>query len=376
MPQSVTPVISNPEVDLLPAVGMPSHQGTIRWNNGYGQGIDFEWRCTSTRLVKILEIENLKKLLTPEQYILDGGNPVLRLNLIFDPSSGVGIYVDGELGDKKSKKQTFKIIEFRKDGEALWGFMPLRYWDSGNNAGRSVATLEKRGNKLYISIRVPYDWLQNAIYPVFIDADVDEQVDDSADDGYEIDDNTWIADYVQQGNDFGSSYDAAARMAVAIDNGVTVTSAYLNQRAKFDLEYSEYYHFRVKISDEDDAVAIDITHRPSHRGKVSAGRTYDPPNWLADSWNHADILASDLTAIFGKIGWASGNYALIVVEDDGSEEDFYLHLYDYNADAASAQKLHIEYTVAGWTGKVSGVTNPAKVMGVDVAKIAKVKGVA
>lgn len=31
--------------------------------------------------------------------------------------------------------------------------------------------------------------------------------------------------------------------------------------------------------------------------------------------------------------------------------------------------------VLGWSGKVSGVTNPAKVMGVDVANIAKVKGV-
>jgi len=31
--------------------------------------------------------------------------------------------------------------------------------------------------------------------------------------------------------------------------------------------------------------------------------------------------------------------------------------------------------VAGWTGKISGVTNPAKIMGVDVANIAKVKGV-
>lgn len=32
--------------------------------------------------------------------------------------------------------------------------------------------------------------------------------------------------------------------------------------------------------------------------------------------------------------------------------------------------------VAGWTGKISGVTDPAKIMGVDVANIAKVKGVA
>lgn len=37
---------------------------------------------------------------------------------------------------------------------------------------------------------------------------------------------------------------------------------------------------------------------------------------------------------------------------------------------------YIEPPVAGWTGKISGVTNPAKVMGVEVANIAKVKGVA
>lgn len=33
------------------------------------------------------------------------------------------------------------------------------------------------------------------------------------------------------------------------------------------------------------------------------------------------------------------------------------------------------FAVVGWTGKISGVTNPAKIMGVDVANIAKVKGV-
>jgi len=36
---------------------------------------------------------------------------------------------------------------------------------------------------------------------------------------------------------------------------------------------------------------------------------------------------------------------------------------------------YIEEVPVGWTGKISGVTNPAKIMGVDVANIAKVKGV-
>ena len=38
--------------------------------------------------------------------------------------------------------------------------------------------------------------------------------------------------------------------------------------------------------------------------------------------------------------------------------------------------VEVDYTPTGWSGKISGVTNPAKVMGIDVANIAKVKGVA
>ncbi|GAI74804.1 unnamed protein product, partial [marine sediment metagenome] len=46
------------------------------------------------------------------------------------------------------------------------------------------------------------------------------------------------------------------------------------------------------------------------------------------------------------------------------------------ADAYWGLVMYIEPAPVGWTGKISGVTNPAKVMGVAVANIAKVKGVA
>jgi len=172
MPQDVNAVVTNPD-----------SQGTITWDNAYGSNIDFEWECTPNRLNKILTISGLNDLSPPAQYIQDGGNPVLRLNLIFDPSSDVDIYVNGSLWDKSSKQQTFDIIEFRKNGEILWNFAPLMYWDSAGNEGQSIATLEKRGQSLYISIRVPYEWLQSAVYPVFIDADIliEGAADDSLD---------------------------------------------------------------------------------------------------------------------------------------------------------------------------------------------------
>lgn len=49
--------------------------------------------------------------------------------------------------------------------------------------------------------------------------------------------------------------------------------------------------------------------------------------------------------------------------------------FTWSSKAYEALSLYGEGSLAGWTGKVSGVTNPAKVMGIDVANINKVKGV-
>ena len=49
--------------------------------------------------------------------------------------------------------------------------------------------------------------------------------------------------------------------------------------------------------------------------------------------------------------------------------------YDVYANYAMSLYGTGEEAVVGWTGKISGVTNPAKIMGVEVGNIAKVKGV-
>lgn len=50
--------------------------------------------------------------------------------------------------------------------------------------------------------------------------------------------------------------------------------------------------------------------------------------------------------------------------------------WDDDADDGTSRAGDTPAAPVGWTGEISGVTNPAKVMGVDVANIAKVKGVA
>lgn len=48
----------------------------------------------------------------------------------------------------------------------------------------------------------------------------------------------------------------------------------------------------------------------------------------------------------------------------------------FSVSGAAQLSVYGTSAPAGWTGKISGVTNPAKIMGVAVGSIAKVKGVA
>lgn len=353
IPQNVNPTVTNPEVDLLPAVGMPSHQGTIRWDNAYSEGIDFEWRCTSTRLVKILEVESFGKLLAPEQWIIDGGNPVLRLNLIFDPSKDVDIYVDSELWDKKAKKQTFNITEFKKDGEVLWGFMPLRYWDSGEGEGQSIATLEKRGNSLYISIRVPYDWLQSAVYPVFIDTDVEEYVGASLDDATEYGSGSFYAatDYARiysNTDDTSSNYRCAGFRFTTVDiaQGSTIGTAYWEGYV-YNTGYDSA-NFKFYANDVDDAKNFDAapTGDPHVIGRA---RTTASASWVADNvligWKGSSIeIKTVIQEIISRDGWSANNALMILgIGNKDANKSLRVREWDYN-DHSLASHLHIEYT--------------------------------
>jgi len=347
MPQSVSPVITNPVVDLLPAVGMPSHQGTIRWGDAYGEGLDFEWRCSATRLLKTLTISGLDNLPPPYQYIQDGGNPVLRLNLIFDPSSDVDIYVNDQLWGRSGKAQTFDAIEFRKDGEVLWGFMPLRYWDSseGGNGGQSVATLERRGNKLYISIRVPYEWLQNAVYPVFIDTDVDEQVGATADDGrrytgslgFSTTDTSQFTGYYNSSSFYHCHY-FARWTGITLEG--TIGTSYISIYGR-DTPYGTP-ELKVYGVDEDNPVAPTSAAEFDADPLTSAAVDWDG-SWSKDNWHNSPSL----NAIFQELvdSYAiSGDAIMIQIKNDGGTTNRYNYPADYSYNTALAAKLHIEYS--------------------------------
>lgn len=347
MPQSSIPTITNPVVDLLPAVSMPSHQGTIRWNNAYGSGIDFEWRTTATKLLKTIIISDLTDLPLPEGYILAGLNPTLRYNLIFAPSSGVDIFVDGALWDKQSKRQTFSMIEFKKGGEVLWGFMPLQYWDSDGNEGQSVATIEKKGKSLYISIRVPYEWLQTAVYPVFIDVDVDEDVTDNTDDCYITGadiftgKNYEIAGWSETS---GWIFEAGWRFqTVAIPNAATIDTAYINCYTEYNNLNSQPVEAHVWGEDVDDAATFSTRANFVGRGRTTANIDWTIANG-DDSWHQSPEIKTIIQEIVDRGGWATGQDMVVFIkgEDEGVSRAFYAMAVE---DAfGNPAHLHIEYS--------------------------------
>jgi len=187
MPQNVPVTVNNIPQEPMPATS--TYTGVIRWDDAYGEGRHFEWNASPGRLKETIQLDSL--LPPPPQYIIDGGNPVLRHNFIFSPSSDLEIWVNGVLWDKKTTITTIQSIEFKKTGATLWVFEPAYYWDSNytnplkppiHRVG--VTEMRKSGNNLYISTRIPYEWLQTATYPVFIDPSKTFQPNSAGEDNY------------------------------------------------------------------------------------------------------------------------------------------------------------------------------------------------
>ena len=138
MPQAVTASVVNTPMPLLEE-GDGYSQGKVVWDDAYGVGRDFQWTSTPHKLEKLLTLDATPP--TPAQYIIDGGNPMLRLSFIFAPSANMDIYVDGVLWDKKTDLTTFNAIEFKKDGETLWVFNPVSCWDATGAVSYTHLTL-------------------------------------------------------------------------------------------------------------------------------------------------------------------------------------------------------------------------------------------
>ncbi|MBU0599043.1 hypothetical protein KKF61_08740, partial [Patescibacteria group bacterium] len=98
------------------------------------------------------------------------------------------MWVNGALWDKKTTTDTINYVEFRNaDSAVFYALTPTACGSdltSETNCIQGSLRLKKSGTSIYISKRVPYSWLAQAVYPVEIDPPLDLQVGANADDGF------------------------------------------------------------------------------------------------------------------------------------------------------------------------------------------------
>lgn len=130
---------------------------------------------------------------------------------------------------------------------------------------------------------------------------------------------------------------------------------------------------RIYGNDVDNAVNFLSDQNIISRTRTSAYVTWSATLTLG-TWETKTGLEGIIQEIIDRAGWSSGN-AVVLLFIAIVAATKRCNLYSYDKSSTYKARLAITWTIPGWTGKVSGVTNPAKVMGVAATNINKVKGV-
>lgn len=379
IPQAVTGIVTNTPA---PIISNPDNQeGQIKWANAYGNGINFQWNCQTERLAKILTVPNLSSLGTIPSYIDSNNSSYLRLNLIFSPSSDVSILVNNVTWDKNSQVQTFNQIEFVRNGQTLWVFRPLLFWDSNGNTGQSVATLRKSGQNLFIEIRVPLVWLKNtAQFPVYIDTDVNYLVGASSDDvcvhfvapvpgdvippvwqmvslsaaelliGSVFNNTAFSASLGDWLYDEDTHYYMAIRFGnVTIGNSNTINNAVIQLTPKTN-RGNTTANAKIQGLKQSDTATFSTLADLDGRPRTTAVINWTSiPSDVVDVAKNTTAITSVVQELVNQAGWASGNHMGFVVGDwDGLSSVTALRgSYSWDSSTTKCPEIFITYTAGG-----------------------------
>jgi len=350
------------DLDQIQPISMPGNldaavdDDTLTWADGYGSGVSIFWQAQTARLAKRLTINSLNDLPPVEQFILDGGQPVLELNFIFAYSKGVTPWINGEPWDKK-QRNTQGLVEFRdSEGAILWWFNLPRSWDAEGTQQLGSFRFKKVGNALYISHRVPLGFVQSATYPLEVDVDIDEQVGAGADDGFST---------------FGGIFDATGdevKVGYLVDvwwaadgwyrftgisglSGATIIAANISlYRYGSGIATPE-----TKIFAEDAAAPAAPTSQANHAGKARTTAGVDWDGQLAADWNDSPEIKTVIQELATSY---DPSVIQILHDDDKGSGEAYLTSYSYEKVSAVAAELHIEYST-GADATITAVTATA-----------------
>ncbi len=156
----------------------------VYYTDGYGSGIDMRYLVVPERIVKELIVHSKSDLPSPKRFA-SSKDVQLELSFSFEYSDGIELFV-GRRRWNDSVQEGLVVrgdISFVKDGKVLFYWQSPEFHDSSGGLGRNRSDLyshssyylNKKGNRVYVSVCVPKIWLDNAVYPIYIDPTFETQ---------------------------------------------------------------------------------------------------------------------------------------------------------------------------------------------------------
>lgn len=252
-------------------------------------------------------------------------------------------------------------------GKMLHCYRPIAIDALGNKAWCDIE-VDRPIDPTNIRTTIPPQFLNEATYPIVVDPDF----------GYTSIGGSWLD--IATGNDIDTRRGSAWTMP-APGGTANYIRAYLRS------EVADTVDCKAFINQKDSGGA-------GMHGQIAAGGPNACPP--ATHWEEFTLAGEALTQAVVYIPNVIGDKADIPVKLDGYQLacDFdgattiasYAETQTYcgeespwvvNPEASTRDySIYINYTRLGWSGKISGVVNPAKIAGVAKADIASVKGVA
>jgi len=330
----------------------------ITYENAYGAGIDLKYILEKDRVKEELIIQDLSSLVPIEQYVIDGGNPELELNFVFR-TNAQHISIDGTDWDMKNDASTISEVYVKDESgdDIYWFAQPVAYDSSGSSVeGRYI--FKESNKKLYVSIRIPYMFLESADYPVYIDPT------------YVVDYSPIPARYLYYGdvdidldNDFSNQYDITSEVS---DN--STATKYETYRYKYSEKGISFFKESKNETDEIisiDGVTIDVNHdysankyalinNPSYFSNGDILTFYVRPKDSDDVNYNIFLTNSDMSKIYGKFTLGSSitmyEYKYVTLSNIGvNTSNIYLH-----NNESEVNKVDVKYDYVAYNQAVIG----------------------
>ena len=340
----------------------------VLWKDIFGGGIDLEYIISGQGVFKNVIFNSLSSIKIPNKGFIKAGGVYLEVVMNYESNRIMPLPEQPSSDQEAQEDRIFNcdIESFLRLGDSCeLAFRPPRFFDQSEN--NLVYEYHKmfpeviprtygiEGGKPFVTTRMELEWIKEAIYPVYCDADLTVNVSSGTDDCYETK-SSGGDNYDLTGSDLYLGSVDLYEVQFDINIGLRFQNITIPQSATID-SAKVYLYFVGKWGADADTVLTAYGDKvdnsatfssgslPSARTKTSASVDATLNLWGSTStsqYNATPELKTIVQEIVNRSGWSSGN-ALSILIFTGADPTNYLRLRSYDA-GSSPPYIEIDYT--------------------------------